>query len=231
MGIKLILKVFFPVLAVLLLYFVIYVSIQNSTDGLGLASLSTTSELIYSLFKIAGLVAFTLIGIQVSTGPFMSVWEKLYGSKYYLFHAFSGIFSLVFAFLHPILLFVYLAIVKTSFFNFVSGFTFHVYLGPLALLLMILTVSTATSSVLIKKVAFGRWRYIHFLNYAVFISAFLHSFIIGSDFTASDSPLRVMWISFLIIMILGFIYSRFTRNVLDRYKVSNLSQAHKISQK
>jgi len=203
---KSILKFLFPLIAVALLLYIWSVSIQNNGGLNATFASGNTEALIYNIFKLAGLTAFTLVGFQVLTGPYMKFWEKLYGSKFYKFHAFEGIFTLIFAISHPILLLTFLKVSQITLPQFSGALT----LGLIAIILMFITVSTAVSSVLLNRPSFmKKWHFIHLLNYVVFILVFAHSMTIGTDVSPAGSPLRIIWMFFFVGMLIGFIYKRF----------------------
>src|SRR3989344_464710 len=214
---KSILKILFPLIAATTLFYIWSVSIQNN-GGLNATFNSGDAEsLIYNLLKLAGLTAFTLVGFQVLTGPYMKFWEYLYGQNFYRYHAFQGIFTLVFALLHPILLLLFLKLANINIFEFSNGQPYQYYFGSVALILMLFTVTTAISNVLLKKLRFTKkWHYIHFLNYGIFILVFAHSMTIGTDVSPKGSSLKIIWVFFFIGAVVGFIYRRIYRVIREK---------------
>ncbi len=202
------LKLIFPAVGVGLLTFTWSVAIHGSGGvaaffGVGGAALA------YNLFRLAGLTAFTLVSFQVLTGPYMSFWEKLYGPGFYRFHAYEGLVALLFALLHPTLLYTNLFASGTGILQFTAGYPFTYYFGPIALLIMILTVSTAASAVLLRRQFFQkRWHLIHLANYLVFLLVFFHSLTIGTDVSPATSALRPLWWFYFLGMIAGLAYRR-----------------------
>lgn len=165
--------------------------------------------LAYNLFRLAGLTAFSLVSFQVLTGPYMAFWERLYGQGFYRFHAYEGLVALLFSLLHPTLLYGYLFVSGIGIFEFAAGYPFTYYFGPLALLIMIITVSTAASAVLLNRPLFrNRWRLIHIANYLVFLLVFFHSLTIGTDVAPATSALRPLWWFYFAGMIVGLAYRR-----------------------
>ena len=202
------LKIFFPVVGAGLLAFILAVSIR--ANG-GLAATFTASGFAFgfNLFKLAGLTAFTLVGYQVLTGPFMQFWMRLYGPAFYRIHGFMGVFALAFSILHPVILYWALIASGIGIIEFSKSYGAAYYLGPAALLLMIVTVSTAASAVFLHKPLFQKhWRWIHYANYIIFLLVFIHSLRIGSDVAPADSPLRPVWWLFFLGMIAGLVYRR-----------------------
>jgi predicted ferric reductase len=207
--VKPVLRILFPAIAILIVLFEWSFSARANGGVAATFFPESPAALFYKLFRLAGLTAFTLVAFQVLTGPYMKFWEALYGTRFYRFHAYEGLSALLFALLHPSLLFLYLACSKTSLSTFTENIPFQFYFGPLALLVMLVTVSTAGLAVLLDRPRFKKvWHAIHFANYAVFSLVLLHSLTIGTDLTSPKSPLRPMWMLFFIAMVMGFLYRR-----------------------
>lgn len=202
-----------PILiAIGLLIFVWSVPIENSGGWATFWSTVEPSGFTYRLFQLAGLTAFTLISFQVATGPYMKLWERLYGSGFYKFHAIEGLSVLLFALLHPLLLGVYLLMEKIDYRAFASGYPFQLYFGPLALTLLLVTIPSAAATILWSRPQFRRnWHWIHLANYLVFLLIFLHSLSIGSDVSPPDSRLRPLWWTFFALWVAGLVYRRIIR--------------------
>lgn len=175
----------------------------------GTSSPGHPAALLYKLVRLAGLTAFTLVAFQVLTGPYMDLWESLYGTGFYRIHAYEGLGALVVALLHPALLLIFLDSSRTTLSSFTPGLPLRFYLGPLALLLMLATVSTAALAVLLNRPRFKTiWHTIHLANYAVFIFILLHSIAVGTDLASPRSPLRFLWLLFFLAMLVGFLRRR-----------------------
>lgn len=169
-----------------------------------------TATKLYTVFRLFGLYAFTMVWNQVMLGTFRLPLTKLFGTNILKLHMTTGLFTLLFATLHP--LFFYTAqMLSGQPLNLLDPFTD--YLGPLAIygwlgeaafFIMILTVTTAklrTKSFLQKH-----WRKIHFLNYIIFILVFLHSFNIGAE--VSLQPLQTLYLFFGITFLAGITFRR-----------------------
>ncbi len=203
------LRILFPTIAILIVLFEWSFSVRANGGLAASFSPGNPAALFYKLFRLAGLGAFTLVAFQVLTGPCMKFWEALYGTSFYRFHAYEGLFALLIALIHPGLLLLSLACSRTSLSRFTLNIPFQFYFGPLALLLMIVTVSTAGLAVILERPRFKKgWHAIHLANYAAFILAFFHSVTIGTDLTSPRTPLRPMWVLFFIAMVMGFLYRR-----------------------
>ena len=139
----------------------------------------------------------------------MQFWTWLYGPAFYRIHGFMGVFALAFSILHPVILYWALIASGIGIIEFSKSYGAAYYLGPAALLLMIVTVSTAASAVFLHKPLFQKhWRWIHYANYIIFLLVFIHSLRIGSDVAPADSPLRPVWWLFFLGMIAGLVYRR-----------------------
>lgn len=205
------LRWFFPISALAILAYAWSIAISNN-GGLSTTFTAQPAALSYHIFRLAGITAFILVSFQILTGPYMKFWERLYGKKFYLWHAFQGIFALLFALLHPGLLLISLSYQHIDVFGFALSQPIQYYFGPTALLLLLLTVPTAAGWILVRYNKFERlWHWIHLANYAVFLLVFFHSVSIGSDVAPTDSPLRPIWYLFFIAMLGGLIYRRIMR--------------------
>lgn len=209
---RLIYKSFLPLILLAVLGFVWSVPITNAGGWADFFATSDPAALYFHLFQLAGLTAFTLIAFQILTGPYMKLWETVYGKNFYKFHAYEGLFASLFALLHPSLLLISLWLSDVSYWEFMQGYPKTIYFGPAALFLLIITVSTAASAVLLNQPRFqGWWHRLHLANYLVFLFVFIHSLLNGSDLLRPDSPLRPLWWIFFVAMLVGFIYRRIIR--------------------
>ncbi len=206
---KRLLQIFFPLAGVVLLGYILSVSIGNNGGIAETFNSSDKQVLFYNLFKLAGLTAFTLLSYQIITGPFMRLWEKIYGDRFYLFHAWQGIFVLVFAVTHWILIHVYMSFSNLSIPEFDALYEKpFIYFGPIALILIFVTVVTAVLTVLLKWTKLEKIWWVHWINYIVFFMIFSHSLKIGSDIAYAESPLRPIWYAFFVVAVTGLLYRR-----------------------
>lgn len=198
-----------PLGALTLLGFILSVSISNNGGLEATFSSADKLTLFYNLFKLAALTAFTLLSYQILTGPYMRLWEKLYGDKFYLYHAWQGIFVLVFAVTHWLLIHVYMSIAGLSIPQFDALYEKpYIYFGPASLVLLAVTVITAILTVLLKWTKLEKIWWVHWINYAIFFLVFFHSINLGTDVSAPGSPLRPIWYIFFFGAIVGLVYRR-----------------------
>lgn len=204
-------QILFPLIAIGLFIFTWSASIQGNGDW----SATWTSDLgqtYFNIFRLAGLTAFTLVALQIITGPYMRFWEQLYGPKFYLAHTVGGVLALVFALLHPTLLMVSLGYRGISPLDFASNYPFQYYFGPIALFLIIVTTATAWMWVTLHRPKYkGLWHWIHLANYAVFALVFFHSLTIGTDVAPAISQLRPLWYTYAALAVIGLVYRRFVQ--------------------
>lgn len=173
------------------------------------------STKLYTLFRLFGLYAFTFIWGQIVLGPFRNPLTRIFGPIVLKLHITGGIFALVFATLHPILLGLayYLStkdwIIWNALFNYLpDNLLMFGLFGVIAWILMVCTVVTALLRA--NPWFINKWRYIHFLNYLIFILVFTHSFKIGSDVRLE--PLNTLYgfygLTFIVSVLYRIVYRR-----------------------
>lgn len=145
-----------------------------------------------AIFPLVGLYALLLVWTQVMLGSLMPLWQKIF-PKIFVFHRAEGVFALLFATLHPLLLIGGIGLAPFMANDFVSPAQVkYVLLGKTVLMLVYLTVATAL--LMRQKILNRWWRKIHILNYAVFVGAWIHSWNLGSDIQSTN--LQYLWIGF-----------------------------------
>lgn len=149
-----------------------------------------------TLFPLFGLMAFSLVAMQVIIGSNMRRLRPVMGPGLLKFHRYQGMLALILSLLHPLMIVLTFGLwdaVWTKSFLPASlrGF---VLFGQLALVLMIATVGSAFLAWKFQKLT-TLWRVIHFANYGVFVFAWIHSWFIGSDI--SSTPLKWVWLFYL----------------------------------
>jgi len=131
----------------------------------GTASLDAT----WTSLRIAAILAFSLIFLDITTGAFRPYFNRIYKARtvqrYHTAFALAG-FALALA--HGIL--------ATTF--GLTGFKpIAVAVGPAALAVLTVIILTA----LIRRRFRHVWRWIHRLNYLVFAAILVHAFMLGYD--------------------------------------------------
>lgn len=145
-----------------------------------------------SVFPLVGLYAFTFVWFQLMIGSSMDRLRNVFPwiEKY---HRTEGVFVLLFALAHPLLLLI--GVGSTVYFQrsyIAPQLVPYLWLGYVQLFLICLTAGTA----LLRKTPFVKkyWRAIHYLNYLVFVSVWIHSWFLGTDVRSTN--LRYLWIFF-----------------------------------
>lgn len=183
----------------------------------GLAFFRAPDARIISLliFPLFGLYAFTFVWVQLMIGTNLPYLRKIFRwSETY--HRVQGMFTLVFALTHPLLLLFGVSFETYRTFQFVSPeLVPFAIMGTVQLFLLLLTVATA----ILRKRPWlqTRWHYIHYLNYLIFGLAWIHGWYIGSD--TQLPPLRYIWIAFGVTGLVSTMNR--LRRVLIKTKVSS----------
>ncbi|MCX6704836.1 MAG: hypothetical protein NT162_00660 [Candidatus Woesebacteria bacterium] len=179
--------VFFTILLVLLL--LVPATVIHITP-LSLA-LKNPANLTNFIQRIIGLIAFTLLFVQIILGAFMDKLMKRLGAWIFKFHLFEGALIYSLALLHGILFMV---------FNYYIGAGWNPYLVFINVCLLCKTpvdyyytlgrVSFWLLTVAVLATKFrtatpwlkANWRKLHVINYAVFLIVGAHGFLIVTDF-------------------------------------------------
>jgi|GEM_PF-425767 len=197
-----------------------FFSMRPASLVFGAPDLKTFSILI---FPLVGLYAFTLVWAQIILGSGMPWWRHVY-TWIEKFHRTQGVFVLLFAGLHPTLLF-YVYLWDYLDFPFVSrDHVFYAWMGEFQLTLIIITVGTA----LLRNTRFIKrfWRYLHWLNYVVFTSAWIHSWVLGTD--VRHSWLKYLWI-FYAVSVFVMLVLRIRRGIKNKALAKTPSAADMAS--
>lgn len=133
----------------------------NSTGGL------------YEYMRLAGLVAFTLIFLQLVIGAWMLKLRPIFGAGILKLHIRQGLTATVLAFLHPGL---YLWQ-----FGWQATLNLGGYYNWGKVGLVILTVTVAAGLLRTAPFLVRHWRWIHRLNYVLLAVVYVHSWNVGSD--------------------------------------------------
>lgn len=151
------------------------------------------------LFPLAGLYAFFFVWAQVMLGSSMNPLRKVF-QWVEKFHRAEGVFALLFALTHPTMLLIGVGPALYFSYKFVSPeMILFVWLGQFQLIAILVTVATA----LLMRTKWLRkhWHKIHYLNYAVFVSAWIHSWFLGSD--VQTTGLKYLWYFFGVTFLLS----------------------------
>ena len=147
------------------------------------------------LARLSSLIAMSFIFLEIVIGSFRPLLVKVYSpATLQRIHVTFGIAGLAFVLSHFILLIPELA----EHYGESNKVLFLV--GPVALVLLVLTVTTALLSRRFK----GSWRLLHLINYPVFVLAVAHGIVIGED--RSMLALRLLFGGFVVVVLIGLAY-------------------------
>lgn len=152
-----------------------------------------------AIFPLVGLYAFTLVWLQLMIGTNINALRRVF-PWIETWHRTEGVFTFLFAVSHPALLLIGVGWTDYQAKSFVDPkMVPYVWLGTIQLGLLCLTVGTA----LLRRTRWLRnhWRKIHYLNYLIFISVWIHSWFLGSD--VQSTSLRYLWIFFAATAVLS----------------------------
>ena len=162
--------------------------------------------------RISGLLAFSLLFMQIILGSRMNWWIGIIGAKAYKIHITQGLFAYGLMFMHPLFEnFIVYQISKNVtgvFLVFVPSFTTQrnqlLVFGRAALLLA--TISVIASYFRTHPFFRSNWRAFHILNYLVFYLVFWHMRV-GTDIITPP----FVWVSWLALITISgsLIYKSF----------------------
>ena len=155
----------------------------------GTASLDAT----WTFLRIAALLAFSLIFLNIVTGAFRPFFNRVYKARaVQRFHVATGLAGFSLALAHGILAFVY----------GITGYnTGAVYIGPIVLVVLTAAILTALTRRRIRHA----WRWIHRLNYIIFAAVFIHSMILGYDI-GNEVWLKALFSFYAAVVAAGLVY-------------------------
>lgn len=151
----------------------------------------------YALANLAGLLAFTLIFLQIVVGSFINLLRPVVGNKAILnFHIWQGIAAFILAHLHPLFFAISLG------FKRILTMGGYVVWGRVALLLIVVSVAAGLLRTLpwMQK----HWRWVHRLNYLIFALIYWHSWSLGDD--VKEFPMLILYLVSPLVVITGLIY-------------------------
>lgn len=144
------------------------------------------------MVRLAGLVAFTLIFLQLVIGSLMVKLRPIFGSAVLRLHICQGIVAFILAWLHPLFLISQWGVTT------VLGLGGYYLWGKVGLAL--LTLAVLAGLLRTRKFLARHWRWIHRLNYVTLAVIYIHSWNVGSD--THTFPMVILY--YLIPPIAGF---------------------------
>jgi len=165
--------------------------------------------LINLLQRFFGLLAFTLLFIQIFLGSYMGKLKDIFGGWIFNFHLFNGAIFYTLVLAHPAMYMMYLYKIKgvldpfyvyTDLCVLCKGNLEHFYnFGRIALWLItagIIAVIFRGSGTFMKK----NWRKFHILNYLAFFLVAIHLRKVGTDALAMPFS-AFYWVSLLSVLL------------------------------
>lgn len=134
--------------------------------------------------RLTALYAFTFIFTDIFTGALAPYFYAIFKARReYLIHVITGSVGFLLALTHGL-------IVLTQ--RYYRGIGAEWLIGPVALSLLAMTVWVALDRDRLK----GAWRFIHQINYVIFVAVFLKAVLIGVDFKLPGAASRALKILF-----------------------------------
>lgn len=154
---------------------------------------TATLDATWTSLRIAALLAFSLIFLDITTGAFRPLFNRIYKAKtVQRSHTAFALAGFALALAHGIL--------ATTF--GLTGFKpAAVAIGPVALAVLTVIILTALMRRRFRHV----WRWIHRLNYLVFVAILVHAFILGYD-VKNSLFLKVFLAVYAAIVVTGLAY-------------------------
>jgi len=147
----------------------------------------------WSAARLLAMLAFTLIFMQIITGATRRLLNRLFPPVLVQrVHVATGLCGFILALIHGVLVLAY---------SFQKGHSVVWVIGPVTLALLAVTVAAALE----RKRLGSTWRWIHRLNYLIFVAVFLKTVAIGTDFKTS-AALRMIFYAYVAIAGLAFAY-------------------------
>jgi DMSO/TMAO reductase YedYZ heme-binding membrane subunit len=131
----------------------------------------------WTALRLLALYALTLLFFNVLTGAARPLFNLVFPPRHvYVAHNFTGLAAFILALGHGVLVIIY----------GLTGYKgIFVALGPAALALLAVTVSAALARKRLKRA----WRWLHRLNYLLFLVALVHAWQLGFDLKYSTDKI------------------------------------------
>jgi len=154
-----------------------------------------TKDALAAVSDLLALLAVSFIFLDIVTGSFRPMLRNVFNpDRLRTAHIVFGVTGLLLVLAHLSLLLPYIS----SPYSEANHVLF--FFGPLALLLLLLTIGTA----LFRKRLYEIWRRVHFLNYLVFAFAVAHGLVVGPDRTGV--AMKVVFYIFVAVVMAGLVY-------------------------
>lgn len=142
------------------------------------------SSWVSSTVRLLAMYAFTFIFMNIVTGALAPYFYAIFQARGgYLIHTMTGALGFLFALTHGL-------VVLTQ--RYYRGFSAFWLIGPVALLLLALTIWVALDRSRLKRV----WRVIHEINYLIFLGIFIKAVLIGIDLKGTSGAQQALKVLF-----------------------------------
>lgn len=144
---------------------------------------------------LLALMAVSFIFLDIATGAFQPLLKKVFEpDRLRRAHIVFGVTGLLLVLVHLSLLLPYIGA------HYAEANHVLFFFGPLALLLLLLTIGTA----LLRNRLHAIWRRIHYLNYLIFAFAVAHGLVVGAD--RSAIAMMAVFYGFAAVALAGLVY-------------------------
>jgi DMSO/TMAO reductase YedYZ heme-binding membrane subunit len=189
-GTKLLVRILLILLAVAVILVPLVIVRQDFT-----AFPKEPKDALAAVSDLLALFAVSFIFLDIATGAFQPLLKKVFEpDRLRRAHIVFGVTGLVLVLVHLSLLLPYIGA------HYAEANHVLFFFGPLALLLLLLTIGTA----LFRRRLNAVWRRIHFLNYLIFAFAVAHGLVVGPDRT-TIAMMAVFYV-FVAVALAGLVY-------------------------
>jgi predicted ferric reductase len=183
----------------------------------------TDHSFIYTVGKNLALVGFTILAMQFVLSARLKWIERPFGlNVLFQFHKAMAILASLLLISHPVLL-----AIGGHDWSLIFGpqVMWHIWLGRIALLIVLVHVLLASLRFIIK-LNYETWRFVHNLGAVPILPlGFFHSWMAGGDFQVVW--IKVLWAVLLFVAVASYLWHRVLRTILLRrhpYKVTDVRE-------
>lgn len=181
----------------------------------GVLQPKTDHGFVYTIGKNLALVGFTILSMQFVLSARLKWIERPFGlNMLFDFHKTMAVVASLLILSHPLLLAADKAGGGGWHLIFGPEISWHIWLGRIALMILLMHVLLAAFRFIIK-LNYQTWRFVHDLGaLVVFPLAFFHSWNAGGDFALL--PMKVFWAVLFAAAAVAFAWHRVVRPILLR---------------
>lgn len=174
----------------------------------------TDHSFIHTIGKNLALVGFTILALQFVVSARLKWIERPFGlDVLFHFHKAMAVLASLLLISHPLLV-----AMGGNDWSVIFGpqVMWHVWLGRIALLILLVHVLLASFRFIIK-LNYETWRFVHNLGAVLILPlGFIHSWNAGGDLQLA--PMKVLWVAILFVAVAGYLWHRVVRHLLLRRK-------------